>query len=79
MSPTLKEGQLILLTHSRNYKKGDVVMVYYHGREILKRIQEYNDGQVYLVGDNPHESTDSREFGWLVDRHVRGKLVWPKV
>ncbi len=79
MSPTLKEGQVVLFSHARDYKTGDVVMVYYHGREILKRIKEYRDGSVYLVGDNPDKSTDSREYGWIVDRHIRGKLIWPKV
>jgi nickel-type superoxide dismutase maturation protease len=79
MSPTLKEGKLVIFSHARDYKKGDVVIAYYHGKEIVKRIQGYEDGRVYLVGDNESHSTDSREYGWLVDRHIRGKLVWPRV
>ena len=79
MHPSLKQGQLALFSHSRDYKVGDVVMVYYDGREIVKRIDKYENGSVYLVGDNNEHSTDSRDYGWLVDRHVRGKLLWPKV
>ncbi len=79
MSPALKEGQLVLFSHARDYKQGQVVIAYYHGREIVKRIHDYKDGLVYLVGDNEDQSTDSREYGWLVDRHIRGKLVWPRV
>ena len=78
MEPTLREGQLVLFSQSRNFTKGDVVMAFQNGREVVKRVEEYRDGQVFLVGDNSEHSTDSRTHGWLVDRHVHAKLIWPR-
>ena len=79
MEPTLRQGQLVIFTHARNYKPGDVVLAFQNGREVVKRIKEYKDGQVFLEGDNRDHSTDSRVHGWLVDRHVHGKVVFPRI
>lgn len=78
MHPTLKNGQIVLFTHSRDYKQGDIVIAFVDGKEVIKRIKDYQDGQVFLVGDNESASTDSRVYGWLVDRHIHGKLLWPR-
>ncbi len=78
MLPTLKPGQLVIFTHARNYKVGDVVLAFQNGREVVKRIKDYSQGQAFLVGDNSEKSTDSRVLGWLVDRHIHGKLLFPR-
>lgn len=78
MLPTYRPGQTVIINTTRNFKVGDVVVAFFHGREVLKRITDIKDGHVYLEGDNPKESTDSRECGWLIDRHVVGKVSWPK-
>ena len=79
MSPTLQQGQTILVSHSRNYSQGDVVVAFVDGREVIKRVKEYKNGQLFLIGDNPDSSTDSRTFGWLVDRRVHVKVIWPRI
>ena len=77
MAPTLRDNQIVFVLNSRNFKVGDVVVAFMDRKEVIKRIEKYVDGQVFLVGDNKDESTDSRQHGWLVDRHVEGKVVWP--
>lgn len=39
---------------------------------IIKRVQEQSDKAVFLVGDCPEASTDSRSFGMVPLRKVRG-------
>lgn len=58
-------------------KKYDVVVVRQHGIEKIKRILQIKDGKMFLVGDNPSKSKDSRHFGWVPTDWVVGKVIWP--
>lgn len=58
-------------------KKYDVVVVRQHGIEKIKRIVQLKDGKMFLVGDNPTKSKDSRHFGWVPVDWVVGKVIWP--
>lgn len=78
MLPSYKPGQIVAVTHARRFSPGDVVVASMDGREVIKRIVDAEDGQVFLRGDNATASTDSRQHGWLNDRHVVGRVVWPK-
>ena len=55
-----------------------VVMIRHGGMEKMKRIAEVKDGRIYVLGDNPAASTDSRSFGWLPESSVMAKVVWPR-
>ncbi len=77
MEPTLKNGQTVLISSVRSFKKGDVVIAFMNGKEVIKRITKKQNGQVYLEGDNKLKSTDSKKHGWLVDNHVMGRVIWP--
>jgi nickel-type superoxide dismutase maturation protease len=77
MEPSLKEGQIILVSQTRVFSRGDVVVVFVKGREVIKRISDQKEGKVFLEGDNKRASTDSRHYGWVIDRHVIGKVVFP--
>jgi nickel-type superoxide dismutase maturation protease len=66
MLPAFAHGKIVLgVRFGRQPKVGDVVIARHHRLEIIKRIDQIHNGQVYLLGDNPAESTDSRQFGWL--------------
>jgi hypothetical protein len=47
--------------------------------EKIKRIERHEGDLVYLLGDNPAESTDSRTLGWLPAKTILAKVVWPKI
>jgi type IV secretory pathway protease TraF len=61
----------------RQIKPGQVVIVRHDGLEKIKRVQAVRDGRIFIVGDNPAVSTDSRSFGWLPTSTVRATVVWP--
>jgi hypothetical protein len=45
--------------------------------EIIKRIGSIDDaGAIFLAGDNPDASTDSRQFGALTRAHIVARVSW---
>lgn len=75
MAPTLMPGRVVLGVWPRRIRVGDVVIVHHEGVDKVKRVKDLSDGKVYLVGDNPASSTDSRDFGWLDTAHVIAKVM----
>jgi len=78
MTPTLHEGRIVLIRPFRTLRVGEVVIIHHDGLEKIKRITMLEDGMVFVTGDNPQQSTDSRSFGWLPEDLVLGKLLWPR-
>jgi hypothetical protein len=60
-------------------KVGSVVIFKHDNKEKIKRISEIKDGKLYLLGDHPDASTDSRSFGWIDTDAVVAKVIWPRV
>jgi nickel-type superoxide dismutase maturation protease len=78
MLPGLPADRLVVAVRTRRPREGQVVFVRHDGREKMKRVQKVSDGQVFLLGDNPDKSTDSRHFGWLPTEVVFARVVWPR-
>jgi nickel-type superoxide dismutase maturation protease len=78
MVPTLTPGRIVFVRPFRTLRVGEVVIVRHDGLEKIKRITMLEDGLVFVTGDNPEQSTDSRSFGWLPEELVVGKLLWPR-
>jgi len=79
MLPTLTPGQLIVGRQTNDLHPGDVVVVSHNGLEKIKRIERQQGNLLYLLGDNPVASTDSRSFGWVQAATIVAKVVWPKL
>lgn len=77
MSPTLPHGRLVIFVSGKP-RIDRVVMLQHNGREKIKRLALMRAGRIYVVGDNPPMSTDSRDFGWLPEAAVVAKLLWPR-
>ena len=65
MAPAYKHGKLVVAWRWSKPKVGDVVIVRHHSLELIKRVNRMEEDKVYVLGDNPEESTDSRHYGWL--------------
>jgi len=78
MHPTLPHGKLVVALRFKKPRVGDVVVVKHHRVEVLKRIHEIKGELMYLLGDNPAESTDSRQYGWLPLSAVVGTVLGVK-
>ena len=79
MTPTLDDGDVVLIVRGGYKNVGDVVLAqhpYKQSITILKRITAIDEnGRFELRGDNPGESTDSRTFGGVPVEHIKGKVV----
>jgi nickel-type superoxide dismutase maturation protease len=78
MLPTLRPGQLVVAVRRMRVRQGDVVMLRHDGLEKIKRVAEMMDGRLFVMGDNPSRSTDSRTFGWLDPAKIVARVVWPR-
>lgn len=83
MFPVLREGDEVLYD-PRAYRHappraGDVVVARHPQRkhvQIIKRVTAVQrDGRLFLQGDNPDASTDSRDFGTVSPAQVLGKVT----
>lgn len=77
MLPTLKPGQIVIgIRHKPTV--GSLVIVRYMDREIIKRLTKVDQSKVFIMGDNPQQSMDSRIFGWLPKNSLVTTVIWPK-
>src|SRR4051812_4066103 len=82
MAPTLRHGDQLLVVRRRRARPGALVVVRLpDDRLAVKRLVRIVDtGALWVEGDNPFGSTDSRSFGPLPAAAVVGVPVarlWP--
>lgn len=88
MQPLLEPGDRLLVDRwtfrQRAPRAGEVVLVLADGdRPLVKRVTRAPEriaGEIWVEGDNASASDDSRRFGALPARSVRGRVVfryWP--
>lgn len=83
MLPAYRDGDLVLVDAGAYAglppRPGDVVLVAHPYRSdvrLVKRVERITgDGCVFVLGDNPSESTDSRSFGALRPSQILGKVT----
>jgi nickel-type superoxide dismutase maturation protease len=83
MAPRLRPGALVVaepLDGAAVLRPGDVVVARRPDRpqlDIIKRIQSIDAaGTIFLVGDNPAASTDSRDFGTVRREQILARVRW---
>lgn len=79
MEPTIHHGEKVLVIKQwlLPITPRTVVVVRdpRDGKLLLKRVQQVKNKQVFVVGDNAQESTDSRDFGWIARDDIIGKVL----
>lgn len=80
MAPTLEPGDWLLAVRRGATVRPSSLVVAEHpllrGVDLVKRLERVTTaGELWLVGDNPGESTDSRTLGPFSPRRVRGVVV----
>jgi hypothetical protein len=74
MYPALAPGDVVV-ARKASLKVGDIVIAHRDGIEIIKRVKRIEKGRYYVVGDNPHESTDSRHYGFISKNDILGTIM----
>lgn len=79
MAPTLNHGDVVLYDPWPAVEVGDIVFTshpFMQSVKIMKRIGQIDsDDNVTLIGDNESESTDSRTFGTVSIKSIKGRVV----
>ncbi len=79
MNPTLKDGEVVLVDREAKIEVSDIVVARHpieQNTEIVKRVERINEhGHYFLVGDNLKDSNDSRHFGAVAGKYIKGKVV----
>ncbi len=83
MRPTLLNDEHVLVDEcaysNEAPSESDVVLArhpYKTSVRMIKRICRIeSDGRIFLVGDNPDSSTDSRSFGTIEPDRILGRVV----
>jgi type IV secretory pathway protease TraF len=79
MLPSFKDGGILVANRwFMGLKPRDVVVIRHDGLEKVKRVHKVREGELYVLGDNSEQSTDSRDFGWLPLEVVAAKVIWPR-
>lgn len=80
MAPTFSEDDSVLVSSIPllfgKPKKGDIVVFEKYRRHYIKRIKKIKDEKYFLVGDNKKDSQDSRRFGSISSRQIKGKVLF---
>ncbi len=79
MTPTLRDGQFVLVDSGRMPSVGELVVAEHPaepGRLVVKRVGALvGDSSFELVSDNPEAGTDSRTWGPVLAENVRGTVT----
>lgn len=75
MLPHYRPGETLLGWRWFRPRAGHVVIACQNGRPLLKRIVKLDSHQIWLLGDNVTQSTDSRHFGPLRRDQLEALIV----
>jgi len=90
MTPTLRDGDIVLVRYGAAVRPGDVVLARFRGGLdvlVLKRAVRAQDGGWMLASDNARAGSDSAQYGvaevqarvcWLWHRRLRGGRGGPR-
>ncbi len=81
MFPTLLDGDHVLVNrlaymfHKPKVGDGVALKDPRDGKVLIKRITKIENQHYFVIGDNKHYSTDSREFGMIRRSEIIGKII----
>ena len=75
MEPTLTEGSIVCFINKGTITSNSIVLAKIKDREVVKRVVASGGGTFELRGDNATQSTDSRHYGSVDRRDIKGVLL----
>ncbi len=79
MTPTLKNGRLVLFHQVRDFRVGQIVIAFVDGIEVVKRISKIDRGKIYLSVDDKKHAHNGKYYAVVTDSKIEGILLWPRV
>ena len=80
MVPVLPPGTLVLgWRWFARLKPGKVIIFSRQSREVIKRLSHVEPNGLFVLGDHPETSTDSRHYGTISRDSVASVVIWPRI
>jgi type IV secretory pathway protease TraF len=85
MAPLLKDSELVLVCSICDYAKNNVVVFGFSDDLFIKMIDSVRSTntpsvgdfkEYWLIGINDKVSFDSRDYGWIPDSLIRGRVIF---
>ncbi|MBO8161092.1 MAG: S26 family signal peptidase [Thermosipho sp. (in: Bacteria)] len=82
MYPILHEGDILLCSRIYKLKTGNIYVYKspVSDKLVIKRLRhlKFEDNKVYcfFIGDNPEESYDSRNYGYVNAENIIARVIW---
>ena len=78
MVPVLPPGTVVFGWKWFVHLQPDKVVIFTRDhRETVKRIEHIEPEGLFVIGDHPETSTDSRHYGVIPQRWVKATVIWP--
>lgn len=82
MEPIFREGEVVWVNNwaylFSKPRVGDLIIFDFNKRKLVKRIIEIKKEHLLVMGDNLRDSLDSRKFGEIEFKQVKGKVLLRK-
>jgi signal peptidase I len=80
MYPTIEHGDIVLLDKrpKQPYHIGDICLLTPPDEKeklVCKRITKESYGFYWMLGDNRNHSRDSRDYGWVRQELIEGRVI----
>lgn len=79
MQPTFSQNDQLLVSGISYWflkpKIGDIIVFNMSKKFHIKRIIDVKNNTFFVAGDNPKDSLDSRQFGWIERSAILGKVI----
>lgn len=78
MAPLIVEGDELLFTPTNRPRVNDIVLAQHPTNAaivLIKMVDSIREGEFYLTGINQSTSSDSRDFGWLSNDLLLGRVT----
>ncbi|MBI3428962.1 MAG: S26 family signal peptidase [Actinobacteria bacterium] len=79
MVPTYRSGDWLVVAWGARFKIGDVILVEREDRPgvfLIKRLERSEGSKYWVEGDNKLISTDSREWGFIDQNEIVGRVIF---
>lgn len=75
MFPNYKSGDCVIVFTWTTIKPGDIVVFQKNGMMMIKRASKKEGNRWIMRGDNLSDSTDSLDFGDVLESQIFGKVI----